>query len=110
MANGDVYAKKLRKIPIQMSGSFNMDMSWIALRYLFLWASCILLFLRLTKMLRQNNSFLYAGVTVMDILFGISGLLLFFSGRANMWWLSQCLLNWLAGLVMLADILWPRRR
>jgi len=91
----------------KMSGSnahFNLVVLLIAIRYVLLCTSILLIILRQFKLTVKSINYLYLMASLLNVLIGIFSLIFYFFGRANMWWLNQTMLNWLVGLLMVLDI------
>lgn len=80
---------------------FTVAFLYILTRKIALVAGIIILLVRI--LCRNNKFFLYILLSTLNLVIGISGILLYFFDEVNLPWLNECLLNLLIGFISFTD-------
>ena len=83
---------------------FNVVIMYMITAYIALVSGVLMLFLRLLRILKNNNSVVYILVGVLNAVAGILTVVLYMSHNVDLSWLNKCLLNLLAGFLILTDV------
>ena len=92
---------------LSAAAHFNIVILLMLARHASLSAAILLILSRIFRLTKRNSGYAYPVTSFINVSIGAFCLVFYLSGRANLWWLNQCMLNWLLGLVMAADIFYP---
>ena len=83
---------------------FGVDVIFLFARYLGLYAGILMLIIRLTKILKNRNNFIYILTGALNLCVAIIGLFLFMFGHMNAHLFNAFILNFIIVVLVFSDV------